>query len=298
MSDTPSLDLYTKTCGSAAGRVISAYSTSFGAAVTLLGARHRHHVRNIYALVRVADELVDGVASEAGLSPEQQRDMLDSLEAQTREAIALGYSTNPVIHAFALTAAECGIDDEIIAPFFQSMRTDITAENVGADTLHTFSEDEHASYVYGSAEVIGLMCMRVFTRGIDYSMADQATLVNGARSLGAAFQNINFLRDLADDSARLGRDYLGANQRLTEAERNEWIRTIRTQLQTARDTLPLLPKDARRAVRCALDFFAALTRKLSRTPAQDLYRKRVRIPNPVKFVLLAQASTRTALERA
>lgn len=298
MSDTPALDLYTKTCGSAAGRVISAYSTSFGAAVTLLGARHRQHVRNIYALVRVADELVDGVATEAGLSAHKQRELLDALETQTREAIACGFSTNPVVHAFALTATECGIDDEIIAPFFHSMRTDIPSGEPNENTLRTFSEAEHATYVYGSAEVIGLMCMRVFTRGIEYSAADQHTLVQGARSLGAAFQNINFLRDLADDSERLGRDYLGARRQLTEAERTEWLTTIRTELQTARETLPLLPKDARRAVRCALDFFAALTRKLSRTPAQDLYRKRIRIPNPVKLVLLAQASTRTALERS
>ena len=297
MTATPALDLYSRTCATSAARIIAAYSTSFGASVTLLGKRHREHVRNIYAFVRLADELVDGVATEAGLTAQEQRAELDDLEALTHRAITRGFSTNPVVHAFARTARECGIDAELIDPFFVSMRTDISEESL-AHGMKTFDAAEHATYVYGSAEVIGLMCMRVFTRAETYTEAERARMVHGARSLGAAFQNINFLRDLSDDSARLGRDYLGAHERLTEADRAAWIRTIEAQLDASRDTLPLLPKDARRAVRCALDFFAALTRKVQRVPAAELYRRRVRIPNPIKLALLARASTVTALERA
>lgn len=297
MTDTPALDLYSRTCARSATKVIAAYSTSFNAAVKLLGRRHRDHVRNIYAFVRIADELVDGVATEAGLSADEQRQELDALEAQTARALEQGFSTNPVVHAFARTARECGIDETLIGPFFASMRTDISEASLG-EAMKSYDTDEHAEYVYGSAEVIGLMCMRVFTRAETFTEAERERMVRGARSLGAAFQNINFLRDLSDDSERLGRDYLGAQQCLTETQRAEWITIIKAQLTDARQTLPLLPKDARRSVRCALDLFAALTRKLNRVPAAELYVRRVRIPDPVKLMLLARASTRTILERA
>ena len=297
MTTTPSLDLYSRTCALSAARIIAEYSTSFGAAVRLLGKRHREHVRNIYAFVRLADELVDGVATEAGLTAEEQRAELDELEVLTHRAIARGFSTNPVVHAFARTARECGIDAELIDPFFVSMRTDICEESITRG-VKSYDATEHAIYVYGSAEVIGLMCMRVFTRTGTYTEAERERMVHGAKSLGAAFQNINFLRDLSDDATRLGRDYLGAHEQLTDADREAWISTIRAQLHAARATLPLLPKDARRAVRCALDFFTALTSRVQRVPAAELYRRRVRVSNPMKFALLARASTRTAMERA
>ncbi len=186
MSTAPTgLELYSQTADAAAAAVIQRYSTSFGIAARLLGPRPRPHVRNIYALVRVADEIVDGPARDAGLSPERERQVLDGLEQEVRDAIATGFSANLVVHAFARTARECGIGDDLIAPFFTSMRTDIdTAEH---DDL------SHDAYVYGSAEVVGLMCLQVFLNaGMSAPAQPAADLVDGARRLGAAFQDVNF----------------------------------------------------------------------------------------------------------
>ncbi|HUH52568.1 MAG TPA: squalene/phytoene synthase family protein [Microbacteriaceae bacterium] len=301
MISTPSLDLYTNACNDAASVVISAYSTSFGAAVRLLGSRHRQHVRNVYALVRIADELVDGVATEAGINETGQLHELDELESRTYEAITLGYSSDAIVHAFAVTARSCGIEKEIITPFFQSMRTDISSESLdfNNDTkVRSFTTEEHSEYVYGSAEVIGLMCLRIFMRDSKVSEDERTQLENSAKQLGAAFQNINFLRDLKDDSKRLGRDYLGAEKQLTDAQRLAWIEEINMQIVTAETALPILPKDARRAVRCALEFFKALTHRLEKTSASQLYERRIRVPNPIKFALVAKASAQTILERA
>jgi len=328
MSGTTPLDDYTRTCDDAAAVVISAYSTSFSAAVRLLGARHRGHIRNVYALVRVADELVDGVGQEAGLDAAAQADELRELERRTYRAMELGYSSDAIVHAFAVTARECGIERAIVEPFFASMRTDIAAgveaaaaaregedaRSPGAtepphdvdgratdhhdhDGARSFTREEHASYVYGSAQVVGLMCLRVFTREEHLGEEERHRLEEGARSLGAAFQNINFLRDLADDADRLRRDYLGAHERLTDADRAAWLVEIAGQLAAARRALPLLPRDARRAVRSALDLFAELTDRLARVPAAELYERRVRVPDAVKLAVLARASARTMRER-
>lgn len=278
MSTTPAgFALYSRTADDAAAAVINRYSTSFALACRLLGPRPRPHVRNIYALVRVADEIVDGPAHDAGLSPAQERAALDALETEVRDAIASGFSANLVVHAFARTARECGIGDDLIAPFFASMRTD----------LDTSAHDDasHDAYVYGSAEVVGLMCLQVFLNaGMSAPARPAADLVDGARRLGAAFQDVNFLRDLDDDAARLGRDYLdgaaGDERRIAVLDR------IDADLAAAAATVPLLPPDCRRAVTAAHDLFAELSRRLRRTPAGA---PRVRVPDGVKATLAARA---------
>lgn len=278
MSTTPTgLALYSRTADDAAAAVINRYSTSFALACRLLGPRPRPHVRNIYALVRVADEIVDGPAHDAGLSPAQERAALDALETEVRDAIASRFSANLVVHAFARTARECGIGDDLIAPFFASMRTD----------LDTSAHDDasHDAYVYGSAEVVGLMCLQVFLNaGMSAPARPAADLVDGARRLGAAFQDVNFLRDLDDDAARLGRDYLdgaaGDERRIAVLDR------IDADLAAAAATVPLLPPDCRRAVTAAHDLFAELSRRLRRTPAGA---PRVRVPDGVKATLAARA---------
>lgn len=298
MTDPTSLRHYTQACSEAAAVIIGEYSTSFGAAVRLLGPRHRAHIRNIYALVRVADELVDGVGAEAGLDPGAQLRRLAELERDTYEALATGYSPNPIVHAFGASARACQLERALVEPFFASMRTDVDAGN----ELRSLTRGEHAEYVYGSAEVVGLMCLRVFTRFERLTPGDLGVLENGARSLGAAFQNVNFLRDLGDDAERLHRDYLGMAEAgsadaLTDSGLQAWLREIHTDLDTARATLALLPKDARRAVRSALDFFAALTDRLARVPASDIHLQRVRVPDHIKLALALRASAHTLLER-
>lgn len=269
------LDLYDRTADEAAGVVIARYSTSFSLATRLLGARPRPHVRNVYALVRVADEVVDGPAAEAGLDGTRTGRLIDELEQETLRAVEDGFSTNLVVHAFARTARECGIGGELIAPFFASMRTDLET------TVH--DARSHDSYVYGSAEVVGLMCLHVFVNAGSARPAPvDPDLVTGARRLGAAFQDVNFLRDLDDDARRLGRDYLsGASD---AARRVEVLDRIDADLASAAAVVPRLPADCRRAVTVAHDLFAELSRRLRRSPEG-----RVRVPDPVKLALAARA---------
>lgn len=295
------LDRYSRSAMRASAVVIRSYSTSFGAATRLLGRRHRGHVRNVYALVRVADELVDGVTEGAGLTPAEQADALERLEAEVARAIRSGYSSDLIVHAFAQTARAARIDATLIDPFFASMRADLPAPDAsGSDAdgagLRGFDAEQHGAYVYGSAEVVGLMCLRIFTRHRSLDALEQHRLERGARSLGAAFQNVNFLRDLADDTDRLGRNYLGTQERLTDADRIDWVRRIEAELADARAVLPLLPKDARAAVRCALNLFAELSRRISRTTVDDLYARRVRVPDWRKAGIIARSVARTAAE--
>lgn len=295
------LERYTLASQLAAGRIIATYSTSFGAATRLLGRRHRTHIRSIYALVRVADELVDGATADAGMPHDLQCATLSGLEDDTYDALRSGYSSNPIIQAFAHTARLSGIDRDLIGPFFASMRADLEVGNDTADAtsgLLIFGDEAHASYVHGSAEVIGLMCLRVFMRDAPATGRRAAALEHSARRLGAAFQNVNFLRDLADDTGRLGRSYLSGSGRIDEVTQERWISTIEEQLADARASLPLLPRDARLAVDCAIRLFARLNQRLARTPADQLYRRRIRVPAPEKALLIAQAALGSRLGSA
>jgi len=273
----PRLDLYDAVAEQTASLVIRRYSTSFGMASRLLGARVRQPVENIYALVRVADEIVDGGAEEAGLGRDAAGRLLDAYEAEVERALAEGYSADLVVHAFARSARAAGFGAELTRPFFASMRADLH------ETVH--DEESFATYVYGSAEVVGLMCLAVFVQGRDYTADEHATLVAGARALGAAFQKVNFLRDLAADHDKLGRSYFPGIDvtRLTEDQKTVLLDDIDADLATAEATLPLLPRDCRRAVALAQRLFAELARRLRRTPASVLLTTRVRVPDPVKL---------------
>lgn len=278
MSEAPTgLALYDAAAEDAAAAVIRVYSTSFGMASRLLGPRVRPHVRNIYALVRVADEIVDGPAIEAGVDAASAAELLDALEQETMEAIDRGFSSNLIVHAFARTARTCGIGSALIAPFFASMRTDLS--------VATHDDASHDAYVYGSAEVVGLMCLQAFVNAGGAAPRDpDPALVEGARRLGAAFQDVNFLRDLDHDETALGRDYLGiatgAHDRLAVLDR------IDADLAAAAAVIAQLPPDCRRAVTVAHDLFAELSRRLRAAPAPT---RRVRVPDIVKAGLVARA---------
>jgi 15-cis-phytoene synthase len=275
----PRLDLYGSVAEQTASLVIRRYSTSFGLAARLLGPAVRQPVENIYALVRVADEIVDGGAEEAGLDPAVAGRLLDEFEAETGRALVEGYSSNLIVHAFAATARAAGFGTGLTAPFFASMRADLTA------TEHDQASFE--AYIYGSAEVVGLMCLRVFVRDTDraYTDAELATLETGARALGSAFQKVNFLRDLAADVQTLGRSYFPGIDvtDFTDAQKNALIDDIDRELALAERSVPLLPTSSRRAVATAHGLFAELSRRLRVAPAASLLTTRVRVPDPIKL---------------
>lgn len=279
-NEPSSLERYLEAAERSSAEVIDTYSTSFGWASKLLGAKEQQPVRNIYALVRVADEIVDGAAAEANDNPEK---LLDELEAETYRALASGFSTNLVVHAFAHTAREAGIKRDIIEPFFHSMRMDLTERDHDQKSFDT--------YVYGSAEVVGLMCLKVFMVGRDYTKEERVTLIAGARALGAAFQKVNFLRDLAADFKKLGRSYFpGVNVASFDAETQiRLIEDIENDLATSAKTLPLLPAGSRKAVGAAQMFFEALNERIRNTPAEVLIETRISVPNSQKLVILAKA---------
>ncbi|HOY83357.1 MAG TPA: phytoene/squalene synthase family protein [Rhodoglobus sp.] len=278
------LALYDRVAEETASIVIRRYSTSFGLASRLLGPGVRQHVENIYALVRVADEIVDGPATEAGLDTVGAGRALNELERETEHAMDTGFSSNLVVHAFALTAREVGFGAELTEPFFESMRMDLSEK-----------EHDQASfdrYVYGSAEVVGLMCLEAFLHGETVTDDDKQRMVTGARALGAAFQKVNFLRDLAADFEALGRSYFpGVDvDSFTEDDKHRLLDDIDADLAVSAAVLPDLPTSSRRAVALAQSLFAELSVRLRATPASQLVRSRVRVPNPVKARLALAAA--------
>jgi 15-cis-phytoene synthase len=276
--------LYDRVAEETASVVIGRYSTSFGLASRLLEPRVRQHIENIYALVRLADEIVDGEAAAAGLSPLDAARILDELETETEFAMDRGYSSNLIVHAFGLTARETGFDAGLTKPFFESMRADLS------ETEH--DQASFDAYVYGSAEVVGLMCLRAFLQGTEHTTAETNELETGARALGAAFQKVNFLRDLSADFRDLGRSYFPGVKvdSFTETDKIRLLDDIDADLRTSARVIPQLPAGSRRAVSLAQSLFADLARRLRATPAERLVSTRVRVPNPVKLRIATGAA--------
>jgi len=269
---------YDAVASASAAVVIRAYSTSFGWACRLLAEPEREHVRNVYALVRVADEIVD--EPDPTWPADDRGRLLTALEEDVYRALHTGRSANLVVHAFARTARRYGIGRDLIAPFLASMRADLSVSRHDAASL--------AQYVHGSAEVVGLMCLRIFVAGDDVAYT---RLAPGAVRLGAAFQKVNFLRDLAEDHDALGRTYFPGLDPATfgDAHRDTLLAAIDADLAAAERALVQLPPGSRRAVRVAHDLFRELSRRLAATPAAEIRRRRVRVPDHVKARIVARA---------
>lgn len=287
---TGRLGLYDATAAAASSVVIHRYSTSFGLASRLLRPGVREHVEHVYALVRVADEIVDGPATEAGLDSALARELLDELERDTERALRTGFSVNPVVHAFAQSARRTRFGSELTAPFFASMRMDLAPVE--------YDQERFERYIYGSAEVVGLMCLRAFMyQSEDRNSADpDQRLIDGARRLGSAFQKVNFLRDLRADFEELGRSYFPGVDvtNFDEATKQRLVADVQADLDAAAGVIPLLPPDARHAVGLAHALFQELNRRIASTPASDLITTRVRVPNAVKAALAARVLARRA----
>lgn len=256
----------------AASRVITdTFSTSFGSAAKLFPRSMRQDIYNIYGLVRIADEIVDSYQGK------EVETLLYDLEVETNKAVRRQFSSNIIVHAFAATAHKYAIGPELTEPFFASMRMDITKT--------TFTEEEYKTYIYGSAEVVGLMCLKVFCAG-DTARHDQ--LAPGAKALGAAFQKVNFLRDIKDDYETRGRYYfpVGAYRTFDEATKQAVLTDIKADFEHAKGAIVLLPREARKAVNAAFHYYQALYKELEHTPASRLQQERVRVSDTRKIVIL------------
>ncbi len=271
-----SLALYDKTACRASAQVIRGYSTSFGAGARLLDKTTCRHITSIYAMVRVADEIVDTYRGP------DSRELLDGFERDVHACMDGGFGTNLVAHAFGLTAREVGLTKDMTAPFFASMRMDLET------TEHTPASFDR--YVYGSAEVIGEMCLAAFVATADGPGHASPDVREGARRLGAAYQKINFLRDLATDFESLGRSYFPGvtATSLTDATLASLVDDCRSDIRAAELCLPALPRRARIAVATTIDIYSRLLRRIERTPASRLCSERVRVSNPVKAALAAR----------
>jgi phytoene/squalene synthetase len=280
-----SLELYTLAAERSSNAVIASYSTSFGVATKLLAPEIRQHVRNIYALVRVADEIVDGAAAEAriGGGNVEPSVALDQLEAEIYKTLRSKFSTNLVVHAFAKTANETGFARGIIEPFFASMRMDLWPRKHSPESFN--------KYVYGSAEVVGLMCLHAFIKESDFSSEDYKQIVKSARALGAAFQKVNFLRDLSADFEKLGRSYFpDVNPAsFNEEQKASLLADIRADLSTSSQALKFLPASSRKAVSAAQMLFTELANRIEKTPAEQLLRARISVPNSTKLFIVIKA---------
>lgn len=262
----------------AASEVIDSYSTSFGTATRLLPEPQRTDIRNLYAVVRIADEIVDGAAPAS-----ERAATLEDYEQRVLGAAAAAFHTDPILHAFAETARRCNFDDAHLAAFFASMLHDISG------AVHTEASVEE--YIYGSAEVIGLLCVDVFFGGRRPPQAEYDLLQEGARALGAAFQKVNFLRDYADDTTRLARNYFPQTPHpLSVAGRDAIIADIRRDFDAAWAAIPALPKRCGVAVAAAANLFEALTDLLADTPPATIRTTRVRVSAPRKASIIARTA--------
>lgn len=256
------------------------YSTSFGLATKLIDKSIRQDIYNIYGIVRIADELVDT------LRPKNSIILLDSLEQDTLQAMQSTVSTNPIVHAFAQTSIKYNIPKKNIESFFVSMRLDLSKKH--------YSKQEYLKYIYGSAEVVGLMCLKIFTGG-DNKKYKQ--LQRGACALGAAFQKINFLRDLDFDHSNLGRVYFpDINiKKLTVADKKHIEEDIQQDLVIAKKMINKLPTSSRYGVRLAFYYYNSLFRKISQSSTSELLQSRMRVNNFHKLFLYVVCFTQKLL---
>jgi len=256
--------------------VTGRYSTSFSSAVKLLHPDLRDPIHGIYGFVRLADEIVDTFHEY------DKATLLDRFEADTWSAIREGISLNPILQGFQLSVNRFHIEERLVAAFFKSMRTDL-------DKKEWSSREELTEYIYGSAEVVGLMCLQVFCEG-DSQRAK--ALSKGAMALGAAFQKINFLRDLRDDVEGLNRQYFPGISftRFSPEAKTSIEADILQDLKEAYEGIEKLPSKARFGVLVAYRYYFCLFRKIRSLPPEVLMRKRVRVPNFQKGLLLLRTA--------
>lgn len=260
--------------------VAQKYSTSFYSAIRLLHKDLRAPICNIYGFVRFADEIVDTFHGY------DKSGLLRQFKEETYEAIDRKISLNPVLNSFQRTVNEYDIDSDLIEAFFRSMELDLSKK--------TYNREEYGEYIYGSAEVVGLMCLHVFARG-DKKIYRQ--LQDYARALGAAFQKVNFLRDLKADNNELSRMYFpGCDfNNFLEKDKKEIEKDIQHDFRQAYEGIRKLPLEARFGVYVAYKYYLSLFKKIKRMHPCHILQKRIRIPDIHKMMILVRAGLKYQL---
>jgi len=256
------------------------YSTSFSSAIRLLHSDLRQPIHNIYGFVRFADEIVDTFHDF------DKQELIQEFKRDTFLAIERGISLNPILNSFQLTVNKYNLDRHLIEAFFYSMELDL---NRKVYDLHGYQE-----YVYGSAEVVGLMCLQIFCEGKEEQFA---ALKQPARSLGAAFQKVNFLRDLKADYVGMDRIYFpGCDfSNFTDSDKKEIEADIAKDFAEAYEGILKLPMKARFGVYVAYKYYLSLFKKIKRLQPQRILEERVSIPSYGKAFIVAKAGLRSQL---
>ncbi|AWI25819.1 phytoene/squalene synthase family protein [Flavobacterium pallidum] len=254
--------------------VTKAYSTSFSAAVRMLAPSIRQDIYNIYGFVRFADEIVDSFHDY------DKNVLFDAFEMDLKKAISHKISLNPVLNAFQHTVHKYQIPMALIDAFMKSMRLDLTK------TVYETQAD-YEQYIYGSADVVGLMCLKVFVNGND---AKYNELEFAAMKLGSAFQKVNFLRDLKADHEELNRTYFPGTDlnQLDEISKQRIIDEIEADFKIGYEGIAALPLEAKFGVYTAYVYYTRLLSKLKKIPSTDLKSKRIRVPDYEKYGLFAK----------
>lgn len=256
-------------------KVTQTYSTSFSLATRLLAPSIRQDIYNIYGFVRLADEIVDSFHDY------DKEKLFTRFEEELELALEDKISLNPILNAFQHSVHKYNIKLDLIRTFLASMRQDLTKSEY-------ITEEEFDDYIYGSADVVGLMCLQVFVKGDE---SQYAALKESAMNLGSAFQKVNFLRDLKEDQELLNRSYFpNINiDSLDEASKEKIISEIEDNFEKAYEGILRLPKEARLGVYVAYKYYRSLLKRLKRTPAAKIKTARIRVPNVVKLGLLTRS---------
>ncbi|MEO1212120.1 MAG: phytoene/squalene synthase family protein [Bacteroidota bacterium] len=272
------MQLYKQTCLDCSKVITQNYSTSFTLGIKTLHKKFHFPIYAIYGFVRYADEIVDTFHGY------DKKLLLDKFRADTYEAIETGISLNPVLHSFQSVVNEYNIDHELIDAFLYSMEMDLQKKE--------YSQDLYETYIYGSAEVVGLMCLYVFCGG---DQAEYDRLKAPAQSLGKAFQKVNFLRDMKSDHEERGRVYFpGVDFHEFNLEEKVKIEAdIQADFDHAYTGIVELPEGARRGVYLAYRYYLKLFHKITKLPPARILKERIRVPDKQKILILV----RTYLER-
>ena len=273
--------LFDKVCADCSRNVTKTYSTSFSLATRMLSKNIRQDIYNIYGFVRFADEIVDtfhNYDKEILLNR-----FIDELEYSLKNDISL----NPILNSFQITVKKYNIDKHLIDSFLSSMRLDLEKKEYS-------NYEDYKSYIYGSADVVGLMCLKVFVQG-DTKMYEE--LKPYAISLGSAFQKVNFLRDYKADLNELNRTYFPnlVNKSFDDAAKKKILNEIKDDFATALKGIYMLPNNSKFGVYAAYKYYKRLLKKLDKTSSSVIKNKRVRVPNYQKVDVLARSYVRYRL---